>query len=278
MADIVGIIGYGLLGSAIGDRLEASGRQVLAFDPNPARKAHAHSEAEVLAQCHNVVLCLPDSHVVRAVIEGCQAALRPGSLLIDATTGDPDDSARLGAELAARGVEYLDATVGGSSDLVRQGRVVVTAGGTKEAFEAAAGLLATFAERIFHCGSWGSGARMKLVFNLVLGLNRAVLAEGLSFAEASGIDPATALEVLRAGVAFSRVMDTKGAKMLKGDYAPQARLSQHLKDVRLILQSGQRKGALLPLSEVHKELLERAETLGFGDADNSAVREAFRPK
>jgi 3-hydroxyisobutyrate dehydrogenase-like beta-hydroxyacid dehydrogenase len=117
---------------------------------------------------------------------------------------------------------------------------------------------------------------MKLVVNLILGLNRAVLAEGLSLAEALGLDPQRVLEILRASAAYSKVMDTKGQKMLTRDYEPQARLSQHLKDVRLILETGGRTGAALPLSLLHRELLERAEAAGLGDADNSAVIEVFR--
>jgi 3-hydroxyisobutyrate dehydrogenase-like beta-hydroxyacid dehydrogenase len=70
-------------------------------------------------------------------------------------------------------------------------------------------------------------------------------------------------------------MDAKGRKMLARDYSVEARLSQHLKDVRLILETGARHGARLPLSELHRQLLERAESLGFGAADNSAIFEAF---
>lgn len=108
---------------------------------------------------------------------------------------------------------------------------------------------------------------MKLVSNLVLGLNRAALAEALVFAQGIGIKPAAALDVLRGSMAYSRVMDVKGQKMLNEDFAVQARLSQHLKDVRLILDNG----VQLPLSEVHCRLLEQAEAMGWGELDNSAI-------
>lgn len=122
----------------------------------------------------------------------------------------------------------------------------------------------------------GSGARMKLVVNLVLGLNRAVLAEGLAYAEHCGLDGEAALEVLRDSMAYSRIMDTKGEKMLKSEYSPQARLSQHLKDVRLILDTGSSTGAKLPLSTLHGELLEQVESRGHGGEDNSAIMRYFR--
>ena len=117
---------------------------------------------------------------------------------------------------------------------------------------------------------------MKLVSNLVLGLNRAALAEGLAFAEVLGLDADATLQVLQGSAAYSRQMDTKGRKMIDRDFAPQAKLSQHLKDVRLMLHAATAAGLTLTLTDAHRQLLERAEALGFGDRDNSAVVEAAR--
>jgi 3-hydroxyisobutyrate dehydrogenase-like beta-hydroxyacid dehydrogenase len=95
-------------------------------------------------------------------------------------------------------VAYLDAAVCGNSEELRRGEVLVVAGGPAAAFEACQDLFATFARRCWRVGDWGAGLKMKLTTNLVLGLNRAVLAEGLAFAEALGLDPELALAVLRA--------------------------------------------------------------------------------
>jgi 2-hydroxy-3-oxopropionate reductase len=97
------------------------------------------------------------------------------------------------------------------------------------------------------------------------------LAEGLAFAEAIGVDPGAALEVLKASAAYSRVMDVKGRKMLDADFKPQAKLSQHLKDVRLILRAASATGLALPLSQTHCELLEQAESAGCGELDNCSI-------
>jgi 3-hydroxyisobutyrate dehydrogenase len=104
-----------------------------------------------------------------------------------------------------------------------------------------------------------------------MGLNRAALAEGLALARAAGLDPELTLSVLREGNAYSRVLDLKGRKMIEGDFRPQARLSQHLKDVRLIERLAAEVGARTPLSAVHAELLESAIAHGHGDLDNSAL-------
>lgn len=279
----VGLIGLGLVGSALAERFLAAGFAVVGHDLDAARcddlrergGTVADSAVGVARASRRIVLSLPDSRIVDAVIAGIRPLLSPGTIIVDTTTGDPEPTAALGASLANDGVAYVDATIAGSSAQVRSGEVLVIAGGTAEGFATSRELLDTFAARAFHVGPWGSGARMKLVVNVVLGLNRAVLAEGLALARSCGLDPAAALEILRAGPTYSRVMDTKGAKMLAGDFTPQARLAQHLKDVHLILQMGDKCGAKLPFSALHRGLLEGLAARGYHDADNSAIIRAF---
>jgi 3-hydroxyisobutyrate dehydrogenase-like beta-hydroxyacid dehydrogenase len=271
--DSIGIIGVGLLGSAIADRLSAAGYAVLGYDLIPERRRGAGSAQEVVGKCRTTFLCLPTSDVVAQVVGSLR--LTAGAALVDCTTGEPESMAAMGAKLAKSGVDYLDATVLGSSKVVRSGTAVVMAGGRRETFDAASPLLRTFASRSFYLGTFGAGARMKLVVNLALGLHRAVLAETLSFAHACEVSPTVALEVLKAGAAYSRVMDDKGEKMLHHDFSVEARLSQHLKDVRLILDAAGTKHAKTPLSQVHRQLLESLVAAGYGEADNSAIIMAY---
>ena len=280
----IGVIGLGLLGSALADRLLQSGYTVLGYDLAAGARAAlqaaggqaADSALDAARQRPVLLLSLPNADVVAAVMAEIEPVLRSGHLIIDTTTGDPARSAALGESLARRGIGFLDATIAGSSAQARDGQVIVLAGGQPEPFALAREILASFSTAAFHVGPWGSGVRMKLVVNLVLGLNRAVLAEGLTLAKALELDPPGTLAILKASPAYSTVMDTKGDKMLARDYQPQARLSQHLKDVRLILDAARRTNTPLPLSTVHEELLERAERAGWGQLDNSAVLEAFR--
>ncbi|MBS1829874.1 MAG: NAD(P)-dependent oxidoreductase [Acidobacteria bacterium] len=281
MHETVGMIGTGLLGSAMAVRLSAAGRPLLAYDIDRCAvegsgAAAAASNAQVADQCRTIVLSLPDSHIAAAVIEEIRPYLQSGDLIIDTTTGDPAEAEAAGVKLAKLGVYYLDATIGGNSRQARHGEVIALVGGEVTAFERALPLFDTFCRRSFHLGHWGAGARMKLVLNLVLGLNRAVLAEGLSFAAACGFDLHQTLEILQAGPSYSKVMDVKGEKMIRADYTPEARLAQHHKDVRLILAEAERHGAKTPLSAVHDALLRLAEERGFASLDNSAVIEAYR--
>ena len=282
----IGLIGAGLLGSALAERMLANGCSLKSFDVSLARcewlrsieAEVALSAAEVFRDCEIIVLCLPDSAMVRGVIAECVSALRGGQTVIDATTGDPADADHLAAELAERGIGYVAATVVGSSEQVRRGEAVVLVGAEQISAELAGPIVATWSERRFELDSPGASARLKLVVNLVLGLNRAVLAEGLALAAACGIELEKALSVLQATPAYSTVMDAKGPKMIGRDYTPQARLAQHLKDVRLIRELAARHSAVIPLSDVHERMLERACELGFAEADNAAILEAFTPE
>ena len=280
----IGIIGLGLVGTAIAQRLLGRRASVVGFDLADLRREGLElaggravdSALAVAAECDLVVLSLPNSDIVSGVLDELEPALRSGMTIVDTTTGDPLAAEAAGARLDKFGVRYLDATIVGSSAQVSDGQVVVMVGGEAAALDAARDVLEAFASQIFHVGPWGAGSRMKLVVNLVLGLHRAVLAEGLTLARALGIDPQRALDVLRASAAYSRVMDTKGPKMLAEDFTPQARLAQHLKDVKLMLAAAERTGTELPLSLLHRELLERVVAAGDGELDNSAIIRAFR--
>jgi 3-hydroxyisobutyrate dehydrogenase-like beta-hydroxyacid dehydrogenase len=279
----VGLIGVGLLGTALAERLIGGGFDVFGYDVDPGRREAlarlgaraAASAGAVLSACPRVLLSLPDLGVVAAVLEAEAASLRAGQVLVDTTTGAPPQAERLGADLAERGVDYLDATVSGSSAQVRRAEATLLVGGPEGAFARCRDLFGCFAQAAHHVGPCGSGTRMKRVTNLVLGLNRAALAEGLAFAAALGLDGARAMALLRDSAAYSRVMDSKGEKMVRGDFEPQARLAQHLKDVRLILVAAEASGLRLPLSLAHRRLLEAAEAAGYGGLDNSAVIRAY---
>jgi len=275
----IGLIGLGLMGSAIAERLLAAGHPVLGWDTaTPARTRFtkcggtaATNAQEVFTRCARILLSLPDSRITCTVLRAAASTLRYGHIVADTTTGDPQDAVELSQLLAPTGATYLDATISGNSDQVRRSEVLVMVGGLSTAFKHCKELFATFAARTIHTGITGSAAQMKLVTNLVLGLNRAALAEGLVFAHALKLDGKQTLEILRASMAYSRIMDVKGEKMLRGNFKPQARLSQHLKDVRLMLAAAAKTQTKLPLSETHRKILSAAEAAGLGQSDNSAI-------
>ncbi len=279
MRQQIGLIGIGLLGTALAERLLTAGLDVIGFDTSDKQlKSFAdlggtpcRSAAEVVDSCSRIVLSLPTSSIVHSFLDDVRSHLAPGTILLDTTTGPPQDAEQFGGELASLGVSYLDTTVAGSSEQVRLGQGILMIGGDRQISDRCHDLFAILGSKTFFLGPNGSGARMKLVVNLVLGLNRAVLAEGLTLARHCGIDLHLALDVLQSGPARSAVMDSKGLKMVEGNFQPQARLAQHYKDVQLILALGRESQTTLPLSVVHEQLLQRAIAQGYGDLDNSAI-------
>ncbi|MCZ6793718.1 MAG: NAD(P)-dependent oxidoreductase [Planctomycetota bacterium] len=280
----VGLVGLGLLGSAIARRLGEGGHELVGHDLDESRVrslgvSWAPSAAEVASAARRVLLCLPDSSVVEQVVEGeggLLASPEPPELVLDTTTGDPRRSAALAKRLQARGVAYVEACVSGSSADMLRGDAALLVGGAPRDVEAAQDILDSLSGVVYHLGDVASGIKAKLASNLLLGLQRLALSEALVFGERLGLPPATLLEVLRAGPAYSRAIDAKGEKMVRSDFEPQARLSQHLKDVGLILEEARRAGISLPLSHLHREILEEAVAQGLGERDNSAVIEALR--
>ncbi|TWT91078.1 2-hydroxy-3-oxopropionate reductase [Pseudobythopirellula maris] len=276
----VAVIGLGLLGSALCERLIGAGFPVRVW--NRSREKAAPLEAlgarwsdNPLSECDRAVICLYTSGVVGEVLTEMDEGVRSGQTYLDCTTGNPDETTALAERLADRGVDYIECPIAASSDQTRRGQAVAFVGGADEAVARCGDLLAAIAPKSFHCGPSGSAAKMKLVNNLVLGLNRVALAEGLVFAKALGLDGRRTLDTLSKGNAHSGVMDTKGLKMVDGDFALQAKLTQHAKDVGIILEQAAEQGLRLPFSQLHLETLRHGEAMGLGEADNSAVISAI---
>lgn len=285
----VGLVGLGLVGTALAERFLAHGYQVIGYDLDPQRRKAlvelggigAGSPAAVAERAERLVLSLPTTETVLDVLAGTAGVLAARQLptaILDTTTGDPSETEALAAGLATRGIAYLDAAISGSSTQVRGGAASLLVGGTPAAYAASADLFACVTERVFHLGPAGSGSRAKLATNLILGLNRAALAEGLVFAEALGLDLARFLEVLRNSPAYSVAVDTKGERMVAGEFTPESRIRQHRRDVTLLLERADTLGQELPLSRAHHALLTEAVEAGDGELDNAAIIETIRRK
>ena len=184
----IGVFGLGYIGLPRCIQFAKKNFNVFGFDVDSDRRA-ALSQAggvglyrlEDVAGFDLILLSLPTSHVVADVVSLLKEELRSGQTIVDTTTGNPAEVESTADVLVGLGVDYLDATVGGSSQQARGGDVVIMGGGPVDAFDRCRELFGDLAKRTFHLGPAGSGARMKLAVNLVLGLNRAVLAEGLVF-------------------------------------------------------------------------------------------------
>lgn len=179
MQQTVGFIGLGLMGTAMTTNLITVGYDVLGYDPDPHRLAEhrdrggrtADSPGAVAAGATLLMLSLPTSEIGTEVClgpDGIHERAAPGSLIVDTTTGRPDDVVAIGAGLQAAGIRYVDATISGSADQTRRRDIVVMVGGDAAAYSDAQPVLQAIARSSHHLGPIGAGARTKLIVNLVL--------------------------------------------------------------------------------------------------------------
>jgi 2-hydroxy-3-oxopropionate reductase len=279
----VGFVGLGLMGSGMVRNLLRAGFPVSGFDLD-AGKAEAlagqgfqkaENPTDIAANVDVIMLSLPNSGVVNAVVADTLKLAetgRKGLILIDTTTADPVLSKELAGRLDARGIDMLDATISGTSKMCAARDVTFMVGGRQEVFQTCEPIFSALGKGSFYMGANGTGASTKLVVNLVLGLHRMVLAEGLSLAKKTGMDPHRTLEVLKGSAAYSSAMDQKGLKMVEKDFlVAEGKLGFHLKDVRLMLELGQRVNAPLLLTALHAQALGSEVAKGRGEWDNADI-------
>ena len=280
----VGIVGVGLIGLALGRRLIAAGFRVVGYDIDVSRMdalravggAAAESLAELNTLCDRILLAVYDTAQVEAALEGEGGlAFMPresaAPLFVSVSTCEPDRIAALGERLARRGVTLLECPMSGTSEQVARGDGVgLVAGDAAKAAEIA-DILEAVCKRHYFVGALGNGNRAKLAVNLILGLNRAALAEGLVFAERLGLPLLPFLEVAKGSAAYSQVMDVKGAKMIAADFEPHGKIVQSYKDFSLMLKGARERGQSLPLAEIYADLMKSCLAAGEGDFDNAAI-------
>ena len=182
----VGVTGIGLMGEVYARRLIAAGDAVCMKRLSEIG-GRAGSPAEIARQCDPIVIAVFSTDQVEDVLERALAPARQGKIVICTSTCDPDRIAALGARVAQR-LRFLEAPVSGTSVQVRQGDGVGLIGGDVETAQIAAPVLDALFPRRFHIGKIGDGGRAKLAINLILGLNRLALAEGLVFASRLGLE------------------------------------------------------------------------------------------
>ncbi len=283
----VGLVGIGLVGTALAENLLANGFVVIGFARREVKRRElerlggraAESLGEIARAANRVILSLTDSDAVEEVVLGPGGLLEAGAglrVIIDTTTGEPERTEALARQLSDRDIQILDAPISGSSEQIRRRQGVILVGGERTAYESCLDLFQILSEKHYYLGTPGAGSRAKLASNLILGLNRLVLAEGLVFAERLGLDPETFMAMARTTPAYSAAMDVKGKKMLQGDFTPQSRITQHHKDLRIMLECAGRLGQELPLARLHKKILEQCIAAGEGDLDTSAVIRELR--
>lgn len=278
----IGLVGVGLLGTAVARRLLKAGHRVVGFDPAPDRVralltmgGEAATSARAVALASDAVCTLlPSLLTVEAAVlgpDGVAAAGKAGQVVVQMSTISPALSVRLAAESRARGLDFLDCPVSGASGQVARGEGMLFVGGERRVFERWRPLLEAMLPRAVYVGPAGQAMVLKLVANLLVALHSAAAAEALHLARQAGLDPAVALEVLTGSAAGSRMLEVRGPLMVRGEYPAQMKLDIFMKDLHLIQEAARDAGAPVPLTDVAERLYAAAQAAGHGGEDLAVV-------
>jgi 3-hydroxyisobutyrate dehydrogenase len=220
----VGFVGLGNMGGRITRRLIAAGHTVIGFDTDPSRApacgaVAARSLAEVAQQANTILLSLPDSNVVEAVVEeGLMAHARKGQVVVDLSTAAPSSTMRLAALFAARGAAYIDAGISGGAAAAEKGTLTLMVGGDQAAADRLKELFAAFATKVVHMGASGAGHTTKLLNNFLNAVSLAATAEVMVAGKKAGLDLHLLLEVLNASSGVNFATLNRFPKIVDGDY------------------------------------------------------------
>src|SRR5262249_26021637 len=193
------------------------------------------------------------------------------TIIVQMSTISPELAVRMEQAGRARGAALLDAPVSGTSAMVARRDCVITVGGERAAFETCRPVFGGVGRKVFHVGACGMGSTVKLVTNLIMGLNGAALAEGLTLARRAGVDPAQMLEILRHGAAASKMLEVRGPLMVEGRFDAMMKVDLFLKDIRLMLEAAQALQVPLPLTGEMKQLYTAALAAGQAKDDLASI-------
>jgi 3-hydroxyisobutyrate dehydrogenase len=277
----IGFIGLGLMGSRLTRRLHSSGWNIQAWNrsPEPARSLErdgvviSSSVAKLVADSEVVLSSLANDAAVHSVYfdnGGVFSSTKPGTILLEMSTISPELSRLLHQEASARGVELLDLAISGSTHAVDAGTITLLAGGDQNTFEKCTSIYESIAKQWFLIGPGSSGIRMKLVVNLLLGVDMQAIAEAVSLGEHLRIDRNVLLDVLSKTAVIPPAFVGKFQKIKNNDYSPEFPLRLMSKDMDLVMEAAKTSHADLPAATVTQSVL-ASNLSSNGDRDLSAI-------
>jgi 3-hydroxyisobutyrate dehydrogenase-like beta-hydroxyacid dehydrogenase len=284
----LGFIGLGAMGAPMATNLLEADHELAVWNRSPERAGplveagarRADSPADAASDTRATVLMITNAEAVQEVLfgdKGVVQGLSAGAAVINMGTIGAVATTRIAKTLGELGYRMLDAPVSGSTPVAAAGELAIMVGGDEETFEEFELVLAAMGEKISLMGEVGSGSRMKLINNLILGANMAALSEGLALGEAAGLPVEKQLEVILAGGAASGVAQRRSGNLISGSYEPQFKLSHELKDLYYALELGRDLEDPLPITAVISQIYNEGMRQHAED-DMSAVAEVYRQR
>lgn len=282
MAGTVGFIGLGLMGAGFAKRLLATGRKVVGYDLDPARRGEAaalgveivSSPAEVAKRSNRIGISVTTTKAVSEVVTAADGILSAApiadGIVIDFSTTEIGVTRRLGEALAEKGIGFVDAPVSGGPGAAEAGTLAIMAGGTAQAIETVRPLAESFG-LFTHMGEVGAGQATKLVNQALCLTNYCIVAEGLRLAEAYGVDAGKLPAALQPGLGNSAVLQAMLPRMIAGDFAPRGYARQVLKDLELLMEAGREHHLAMPMVAQATTLYRLLVAQGDSELDAVAV-------
>lgn len=278
----VGFIGLGIMGKPMAKNLLKAGYELVVCDRHKESMEElascgaetASNGKELAEKCEAVITMVQNSPQVRAAVlgpDGVAEGAKEGTVLIDMSSIDPTESKAIGAELAKKGIEMLDAPVSGGEPKAIDGTLSVMAGGKKELFDKYYDLMMAMAGSVVYVGELGSGNVAKLANQIVVAVNIAAVAEALSFAKKAGTDPELVYQAIRGGLAGSTVMDAKAPMMIGRNFKPGFRIELHMKDLTNALNAAHAISSPVPLTGQLMEIMQALKADGCEKEDHSSI-------
>lgn len=278
----IGFIGLGLMGRPMCMNLHEAGADMVIFnrsrqklDELSARgMAPAESPRALAGRVEVVVLMVSDTPAVARVLtadDGVVAGLNEGALVIDMGTTAVPETREFAARVRERGAEYVDAPVSGGVLGAEAGKLAIMAGGSEAAVARAMPLFRVLGENVTHVGDVGAGQVAKAANQVIVGLTIGAVAEALTLARRSGVDPAKVRAALQGGFAASRILDVHGERMIKGTFEPGGKAVTQRKDLFQALELAKSMDLELPGTALNMALYDRLIAQGDGELDHSAL-------
>ena len=283
MPEHVGLIGLGIMGAPMAHNLSKK-FAVVGFDAEASRLSaasgitKARSAAEVGRACPVVCLSLPSAAVVEEVVlggGGLAEAMPRGTLLIDLTTSLPSVSRRIAGRLAEKGIEFADAPVSGGEAGARSASLAIMVGASVSTFERARIVLSAIGRTIVRVGDVGAGGIAKLVNNMIVGAEFAVIAEGFALASRNGVDPRLLHDAIREGWAGSKVLDVSAEAIAARKYVPGGTIDMLLKDLSYARALASECQSSIPMTEAAHEIFVAGQAAGHGKRSQPAIFELW---
>ena len=276
----IAVLGIGFMGFPMARRLCEAGHEVHVWNRSrdkaervAAFGAMVHSTAALAASAADVVVSmLENGAVVEDVLfaQGTAQAMKAGTLVIDMASIKPREARDHAARLAAMGLSHLDAPVSGGTVGADAGTLVIMAGGRPEDFERAQAVFQVFG-RATHVGPHGTGQLTKLANQMIVGITIGAVAESLLMCARGGADMAKVKEAITGGFADSRILQVHGQRMVERDFAPRARMSVQLKDLRNALATAEEIGFEAPITRLFEQLYADGIEHGLTDLDHAGL-------